>query len=281
MQNNNNSKATIIDLFTSKVFLRWRRGQGVDLCSDPLVRWIVGLVDVLFCLEKFGIFPQPTEEFWTTAVRGDNQPISVFPLQYVKSKYSVRERVIFFHRTQRSLSRWLIWVLPEVVCLCVPRLRSAVICSWQVECRVLTLDCMQDIYRCNCEHYLSPCNVFKFNTGGRKPLQPRYKHGTAESFSPSSPFIGQHQYWWGRYLPRQTNDALRHGPLRWGAPGGLDQSERAITPSGETHSVLLDLNTNQLVCGVMSPRPRAISEGQWGLVCSSWLHIHTSALLWF
>lgn len=180
MQNNNNLKATIIYLFTSKVFLRWRRNQSVDLCWDPLVRWIVGVLDVL--LRNLTFFLSPLRSYGLQ-LWGDT--ISVFPLQYVKSKYSVRDvsSIIFFHRTQRSLSRWLIWVLPEVVCLCVPRLHSAMICSWQVECRVLTLDCMQDIYRCNCEHYLSPYNVFKFNTGGRKLLQPRYKHGTAQQLA--------------------------------------------------------------------------------------------------
>lgn len=32
-----------------------------------------GVVGVLFRLEKLDIFPQPTEELWTTAVRGHNQ----------------------------------------------------------------------------------------------------------------------------------------------------------------------------------------------------------------
>lgn len=48
--------------------------------------------------------------------------------------------------------------------------------------------------------------------------------------NPPCLFIGQHQYWWGGCLPRQTNAALRHGPHRWGAPRGRDQNERGPEP---------------------------------------------------
>lgn len=65
----------------------------------------------------------------------------------------------------------------------------------------------------------------------------------SKSYSPS-PCIGQCKYWWGRCLPCQTNDAVRHRAVQWRAPLGQDQSEPGSR--GEPEPVIVLLETEAL-----------------------------------
>lgn len=131
----------------------------------------------------------------------------------------------------------------------------------------------------------------------RNNLQPRFEHRAkhltqrmhtqcSKSYSPS-PFIGQYKYWWGRCLPCQTNDALRHGPVQWRAPLGWDQSEPGSRGESEPVIVLLEttflrqrakrrqllVKRSNKTCDtkswIHSHRMEAISESQWACVTYS------------
>lgn len=122
----------------------------------------------------------------------------------------------------------------------------------------------------------------------RNDLQPRFEDLTqrmhtqcSKSYLPPSPFIGQHKYWWGRCLPCQTNDALRHRPVQWKIPQGWDQSEPVSRGESEPAIVLLEATARRqrakerqlLVKRSLFLIPRswihcmqAISESQWACV---------------
>lgn len=104
-----------------------------------------------------------------------------------------------------------------------------------------------------------------------KHLTQRMHTQCSKSYSPS-PFIGQYKYWWGRCLPCQTNDALRHRPVQWRAPVGRDQSEPGSR--GESEPVIVLLETTALRQRAKQQQLLPKRSNKTVFDTKSWIHSH-------